>query len=487
VNVSSTMWTESSSVPRRALVVAAYAVSFFGALPALLWAMGGQLDALLGLAPLVDVGLRVAGAALATIGAAWTGWSMLWLSRLGKGLPISHLPPEQLVARGPYAWMRHPIYVGYAALVSGSGLVAGSAGRGVGALFLLAAGTIIYVFGFEEPRLRRRFGAGYAAYAQEVPAFPLGGFFARAALAAWRLARPVVEALANRPVLARIGPTVWVSYGAFAGLGAAVGLSIWNVLIEPWLSARFRAGYAIGIALWMLLGARVVALLYQPRLLANAPLESLRRVGFVSWGGYLGLFTFPFLFAGLTGADGWILLDCSFVGALACSAVGRIGCLTYGCCYGRPSPHGVVWRHPEAKVNRERPCAHREPRIATQVLSSAHAFALVPIIALLTARGAPGTATAVGALLYSLGRFGVECLRDEPRFGPLRLTRGQIASAIGGGLAVGVLLLLPAAGPPTHASAAAISSEVGAWVAIAVAAACTFVCCSMHWRRVGSW
>src|SRR5207244_1263345 len=82
---------------------------------------------------------------------------LLW--RTGRGLPISHLPPVRLTTRGPYAVTRHPIYVGYVAAFAGAGAIAGSVGRSVIVATLVALGSVIYAFGFEEERLQRRFGA----------------------------------------------------------------------------------------------------------------------------------------------------------------------------------------------------------------------------------------------------------------------------------------------------------------------------------------
>ena len=127
---------------RTAILVLDLAV-FFGALPALLWALGGRFDDVLALGPVHYARVRAFGVLTATIGLVLMTWSMSSLSVLGSGLPISHLPPVTLVERGPHAWMRHPIYVGFTALFGGAGLALGSVGRGLVASALLAAGSAI--------------------------------------------------------------------------------------------------------------------------------------------------------------------------------------------------------------------------------------------------------------------------------------------------------------------------------------------------------
>ncbi len=475
----------------RARVVTLYTLFFFGVLPTLLWTLGGRLDILAWLSPIESAPLRVAGAALALAGAAFMAWSMLSLSVRGKGLPITHLPPSSLVVRGPHAWMRHPIYVGYAALFGGAALAAGSIGRSLFATSLLVFGSVVYAVAFEEPRLRARFGEAYAAYVSAVPSFPFARAFASLARAFWSLARPSLERLANRVVLFRLGPAIVVTYGAFGAVGAGLALSIVHLLAGRALGARGEVFYIVGLALWMLAWARLVALLYQARLLFTAPREALRRVGFVSWGGYVGLFSFPFAFAHVASQPAWWLMDRTFLAALACSCLGRMGCLTYGCCYGRRSEHGLSWTDPDAKPVREGHEHASAPRVATQPSAGLHVDALIPMVTLVLQRSTPGTATAVGALLYVAARFAVECLRDEPRFSRLALTRGQVACAIGGTGAIAVLFALSPSTALQQAAAvttvAGVTSNANAWAAIAAASLATFLVCGVHWRRVGRW
>jgi ABC-2 type transport system ATP-binding protein len=157
---------------RTALIVGVYAAVFFVVLPVLLWAIGGALDPLLRFAPLHGGAWTAAGAVLAIVGTVVMLWSM-WLLRVdGKGWPISHLPPKYLVQRGPYAWMRHPIYVGYTLAFAGAALLDGSAGRLFGATALLTAGWIVYALRFEEPRLQKRLGAASLAYRDATPLMP---------------------------------------------------------------------------------------------------------------------------------------------------------------------------------------------------------------------------------------------------------------------------------------------------------------------------
>ena len=75
-----------------------------------------------------------------------------------------------LTTSGPYAFTRHPLYLGSGLLaagllIAGRSLVADALGVAYFALFYGAA------IGREERRLRRRFGAAFEAYAARVPRF----------------------------------------------------------------------------------------------------------------------------------------------------------------------------------------------------------------------------------------------------------------------------------------------------------------------------
>jgi protein-S-isoprenylcysteine O-methyltransferase Ste14 len=103
----------------------------------------------------------VAGAALYL----WCAWNF---AAVGHGTPGPWDAPRRVVAHGPYRWVRNPIYL--AALL----VVLGEAGL-FGSLRLLAyAGVLavcfhLFVTGYEESALRRRFGPAYLAYRHTVP------------------------------------------------------------------------------------------------------------------------------------------------------------------------------------------------------------------------------------------------------------------------------------------------------------------------------
>jgi protein-S-isoprenylcysteine O-methyltransferase Ste14 len=107
------------------------------------------------------VGVIAAGTALY----AWCVWNF---AAVGRGTPGPWDAPARVVAAGPYRWVRNPIYV--AALV----IVLGEAWLFMSLQLLAYAGTMavffhLFVTGYEERTLRRRFGAAYLEYRRTVP------------------------------------------------------------------------------------------------------------------------------------------------------------------------------------------------------------------------------------------------------------------------------------------------------------------------------
>ncbi|HLZ28108.1 MAG TPA: methyltransferase [Chloroflexota bacterium] len=88
---------------------------------------------------------------------------LLMFARVGRGTPGPWDPPRQFVAVGPYRWVRNPIYIAALLVMLGEAWLFVS-GPLVLYAVAAAAGCHLFVVGYEEPHLRSRFGAEYAAY-----------------------------------------------------------------------------------------------------------------------------------------------------------------------------------------------------------------------------------------------------------------------------------------------------------------------------------
>lgn len=95
----------------------------------------------------------------------WSFWNFL---RQGGGTPSPTDPPEELVAVGFYRYVRNPMYFGILMMLTGYFLWFGywSLLLYCALVFLL---THLFIVLYEEPTLKRKFGASYEEYLTRVP------------------------------------------------------------------------------------------------------------------------------------------------------------------------------------------------------------------------------------------------------------------------------------------------------------------------------
>ncbi len=95
----------------------------------------------------------------------WSFWNFLIE---GRGTPAPLDPPKELVAVGFYRYVRNPMYVGVLLILFGHFLW-----FGFWLLLTYAAlafiATHLFVTFYEEPTLKRKFGAAYEDYLKRVP------------------------------------------------------------------------------------------------------------------------------------------------------------------------------------------------------------------------------------------------------------------------------------------------------------------------------
>jgi protein-S-isoprenylcysteine O-methyltransferase Ste14 len=111
--------------------------------------------------------LKVLGVVVLVVGAALVLETTARFAFQGRGTPAPWAPPERFVERGSYRFVRSPMYLGVLLLVVGQGLLLG---REILFAWAVAAWLIFtsFLVFYEEPQLRRRFGAEYDDYRRRV-------------------------------------------------------------------------------------------------------------------------------------------------------------------------------------------------------------------------------------------------------------------------------------------------------------------------------
>ena len=111
--------------------------------------------------------LRLPGGLLMIAGVALY-LTCLWdFTFTGRGTPAVWDPPVVFVCKGPYRFVRNPMYLSIVGILMGEAVFFQSAALGWMAAGF-AAGFHIFVVAFEEPALRRRFGTSYDLYCSKV-------------------------------------------------------------------------------------------------------------------------------------------------------------------------------------------------------------------------------------------------------------------------------------------------------------------------------
>jgi phosphatidylglycerol:prolipoprotein diacylglycerol transferase len=217
------------------------------------------------------------------------------------------------------------------------------------------------------------------------------------------------------PVLFRIGSLTIYTYGVFVAMGFLLGLAM--AMREARLAGE-DPQKLIDMALYILLGAiigsRVLYVLVSWDEFAENPLQifMIWRGGLVFYGGLAAAILAIIWYTRLHRMPLLKTLDICAPSLALGHAVGRIGCFSAGCCYGKPSslPWAVTFTDPNslAPLN--------VPLHPVQLYESFSLFLIFLILMALRRRQSfEGQVAWTYVLLYAGARFVLEFFRGDPR------------------------------------------------------------------------
>ena len=200
-------------------------------------------------------------------------------------------------------------------------------------------------------------------------------------------------------------------YGLMTGLGVVAALLLsWRRGKKYGIDDDSVSTLCIILLLCGYAGAKLLYILTSWKAFLAHPMAYLGSEGFVVYGGLLAGFLSAWFY---TRRRGGLLLwsDLVLPGVAAAQGLGRVGCFLAGCCYGRPteSALGVVF-----PVGSMAPAGI--PLLPTQLFSAAGDLLIAGVLLWLD-RGErkPGRVTTWYLLLYGIGRFSIEFLRNDYR------------------------------------------------------------------------
>ena len=249
------------------------------------------------------------------------------------------------------------------------------------------------------------------------------------------------------PELFRIGNFPVHTYGVFLALAF---LSAIMVTVRLGSRDGLSRERLYDLCLWMLLasliGSKALMLFTEPEYRGN-PLALLSldflRSGGVFYGGLIGAVVVGYLLMRRYKLPWWKTADACAPGIALGNVLGRLGCFSAGCCWGKPTiePWGVKFTELAHEITGVPSGAPLHP---TQLYES---FSMLIVFFFLLwlhgRRRFSGQVILAYALLYAAIRFVIEFFRDDPRgdiLGLTTLTGLSTSQMIG--IVVGVLALI---------------------------------------------
>ena len=168
-------------------------------------------------------------------------------------------------------------------------------------------------------------------------------------------------------------------------------------------------------------GGKILFVLLNWQAFASGQMSFLRdfRFGFVYFGGFIGVVVMGFVF--FKGSYREVVRRADYFAAIlpVGHAIGRLGCFSAGCCYGRPTslPWGVKFTDPRSLVA---PSLLGVPLHPTQLYEAAGNLAIAAVLFQVLRRVRdgklqPGAAFYLYVVLYAVLRFIVEIYRGDDR------------------------------------------------------------------------
>lgn len=244
-----------------------------------------------------------------------------------------------------------------------------------------------------------------------------------------------------------IGPFTIYTYGVLLAAAYLIGLKLAMV------RARMRqldSGHMLDLGVWIiisaLVGAKLMLLVVDFRYFQTNPREllSLARSAGVFYGGLVFAVVVSMWYIRRHRLPLWTTCDVFAPGIALGHAIGRLGCLMAGCCFGKPTSvaWAITFTNPAAAANVGTPLGVRlHP---TQVYEAGAELAILAFLLLTEQRGRAFSGRTFWAymLLYAISRFIIEIYRGDERGMVFGVSTSQFISLLIGPLSIIMLLWL---------------------------------------------
>lgn len=215
-------------------------------------------------------------------------------------------------------------------------------------------------------------------------------------------------------LLFEIGPIKAYGYGLMIAIGVIVAYSVGEYRAKKQgLSADELFWITISCLVGGILGAKLMFILVEIKsILANPSLLLDITHGFVVYGGIIGGIGVGYLYCKIKKLEFLKYFDLVMPSIAIAQGFGRVGCMFAGCCYGRETDS---WFHVIYETSEFAP--NGVALIPTQLIMALLNFGHFFILIFLAKKVMKYSGQVAGCYLvfYSIGRFFLEYLRDDPR------------------------------------------------------------------------
>ncbi len=214
--------------------------------------------------------------------------------------------------------------------------------------------------------------------------------------------------------LLQIGPFTVYGYGLMIAIGVIVAYSVGEYRAKrQGLNAEELFWITISCLFGGIVGAKLLFYIVEIKeVLANPQILLDITHGFVVYGGIIGGIGVGFLYCKIRKLEFLRYFDLVMPSIAIAQGFGRIGCMFAGCCYGRET---ASWFHVIYQTSDFAP--NGVALIPTQLIMAALNFLHFGILVFLSKRVVTYSGQTAGCYLicYSIGRFFMEYLRNDPR------------------------------------------------------------------------
>ena len=222
------------------------------------------------------------------------------------------------------------------------------------------------------------------------------------------------------PELFKLGFITVYTYGVLLAAAYLLGLRLAMSRAKTrGLDPNRALDLGIAIIVSALVGAKLLLVIVDFDRFRTNPAEifSIVRAGGVFYGGLIAAVAVAFWYMRRHRMPLWTTCDVFAPGIALGHAVGRLGCLMAGCCYGRPTsvPWAITFTNPEAAANVGTPLG--VPLHPTQLYESAAELLILVFLLVTEKKGKrfEGRTFWSYMILYGISRFVIEFFRGDDR------------------------------------------------------------------------